>query len=290
MSIVPTYKQIFFCALAFIFSNIIHAQQLSLQISPGLMNYGGDLQNKVYTFQQSNFSLGAGVIYSINKISLRARLTYGKIKGDDLHNTKFKDRNLSFASNIGEASLTLEYDLHLLDETQKFTPYIFAGVGLFHFNPYTFYDSQKVYLRPVGTEGQGLAAYPDKKLYPLTQFAIPIGIGIKYKISDRIILGLEFSSRFLFTDYIDDVSGKYPDENELFKQRGQRAVDLSFRGNEIDPSLQFPSGKIRGNPNHNDNYYTSSFSFIYVLPQGSLFSSGKKSRNYKSMDCPKNVQ
>ncbi|MEO8713188.1 MAG: DUF6089 family protein, partial [Parafilimonas sp.] len=168
MPIITTIKRIFFCALAIIFSNELHAQQLSMQISPGLMNYGGDLQNKVYTFQEANFSLSAGVIYSINKISLRSRFTVGKIKGNDLHNTKYKNRNLSFASNISEASVTLEYDLHLLDEPQKFTPYIFAGVGLFHFNPYTFYDSQKVYLQPLGTEGQGLAVYPGKKNYSLT--------------------------------------------------------------------------------------------------------------------------
>lgn len=290
MSIVPAYKRIFISIIAFILSNMLYAQELSVQVSLGLMNYGGDLQNKVYTLQQSQFSIGAGVMYRINKISIRGKFTYGKVKGDDLHNTQFKTRNLSFASNISEVNLCLQYDFKLLDDNQKFTPYIFAGVGLFHFNPYAFYDSQKVFLQPLGTEGQGLSIYPDKKPYSLTQFEIPIGVGVKYKVSDRIILGLEFNSRFLFTDYLDDVSDKYPDGNELFKQNGQLAVNLSFRGNEIDPGLTFPSGNKRGNASQNDNYYTSSFSFIYVLPQQSLFSGGKKSKRNRSIDCPKDVQ
>jgi hypothetical protein len=143
----------------------------------------------------------------------------------------------------------------------------------------------------MGTEGQGLAIYPDRKLYALTQSEIPMGIGFKYKLSDNIFLGLEFCSRLLFTDYLDDVSKTYPDETALFNARGQIAVDLSFRGNELDPNKQFPSGASRGNPQQNDNYYTSVFSFIYVFPSGShsgYYSGGHT--KVKNIDCPKNMR
>lgn len=290
MTILSGYKHLFFCIILFIFQKPLYAQ-LSFQIAPGIMNYGGDLQTKGYTFQHANFSIAAALAYRINKISLRAGITYGKIYGDDLSNTGYKTRNLSFATNIADANLCLQYDLFLLDDNRKFTPYIFAGVGVFHFNPYTTYDSAKIYLRPLGTEGQGLAIYPDKKMYALTQPQIPFGIGFKYKVSEHVLLGLEFSSRYLFTDYLDDVSGTYPDENELFKQRGQLAVDLSFRGNEINPSLAFPSGKQRGNPHLNDNYYTSSFSFIYIFPERTGYNaSSKHNRKSQRIDCPKHVK
>jgi len=284
------YRKIVFCVIVFIFQKTLHAQELSLQISPGIMNYGGDLQSDVYTFQHANFSIGANLAYRINKFSLRTGFNVGSVHGDDLNNTNYKNRNLSFSTNIFDANLSLQYDFFSMDE-KKFTPYVFAGIGAFHFNPYTYYDSQKVYLQPLGTEGQGLALYPNRKMYALTQFEMPYGIGFKYKLSDRILIGLEFTSRFLFTDYLDDVSNRYPDETELSKQRGQLTVDLSFRGNEVDPSLPFPSGVRRGNPKRNDNYYTSTFSFIYVFPQRTEYNGTgeKQSRGYRHLNCPKPV-
>ncbi len=255
------------------------------------MNYGGDLQGKSYTFQQANASITAGVLYSINKLSLRTNFTFGKVHADDKI-SGYKPRNLNFTSNISDANLCLQYDFLSLNDDRKITPYIFAGIGVYHFNPYTTYDSAKVYLQPLGTEGQGLSVYPDRKMYALTQFQIPLGIGFKYKVSDQIFIGIEFCTRYLFTDYLDDVSTNYPDENELFKKRGQLAVDVSFRGNELNPSSQFPSNGMRGNPKHNDNYYTSVFSFIYVFSKKSEFNVSGSNHGKKSqrLDCPKHVK
>ncbi|MEP6465563.1 MAG: DUF6089 family protein [Parafilimonas sp.] len=292
MLVLYKLRALFFCVIIFISYNPVKAQELSVQISPGIMNYGGDLQAAVYTFQNANFSMAANVIYRVKNFSLKGGVTYGKVKGDDLTNTGYKTRNLSFISNIADASLCLQYDLFLMEDNRNFTPYVFAGAGVFHFNPYAIYNSQKVYLQPLGTEGQGLSIYPDKKIYSLTQPEVPFGIGFKYKVSDHVLIGLEFSTRYLFTDYLDDVSGRYPDENELFKQRGQLAVDLSFRANEIDLSLPFPSGQQRGNPKQNDNYYTSTFSFIYVFSKRSGYNAGSSNHNRKAqrIDCPKRVQ
>lgn len=272
-----------------LFGHTVLAQEVSVQLSPGMMNYGGDLQSAAYTFKGAGFSFGADVFYRINKFSIRSGAHFGKVLGSDAKYTNYKSRNLEFASNIVDGNLCLQYDVFSLAE-KKITPYLFAGVGIFHFNPYTNYNGQKVYLQPLGTEGQGLTAYPQRKMYALTQFNVPAGIGVKYKLSDRIQVGLELCGRMLLTDYLDDVSGKYPDENELFKGRGQLAVDLSFRGDELDPSLTFPSDKQRGNPAHNDNYYTTSLTFIYTLTQHSLFGGiGKRNRAIKDLDCPKNV-
>jgi hypothetical protein len=277
--------------IAFIFHASMHAQEWGVQISPGLMNYGGDLQTKAYTFQQAHLSISAGLIYTIQKFSIRGDFTFGKVEGNDANNTKYKYRNLSFYSNISDVNLILQYDILSLDN-RKFTPYVFAGLGVFHFNPYAYYDSQKVYLQPLGTEGQGLSIYPDRKMYSLTRPEIPYGIGFKYKLTDNILLGFEFRGRYLFTDYLDDVSKTYPDENELFKQRGQLAVDLSYRGNQLDPTRPFPSNGQRGNQGHNDIYYTSSFTFTYIFPERSSYSTGggdKKSRKNLHLDCPKHL-
>jgi len=274
-----------------LFQNTLPAQQLSLQLSAGLMNYGGDLQDKTYSFTLTHPTVGATLAYQVDHFVLRTGLVYGRVSADDKQSTLYKSRNLNFTSNITEFSFCLQYDIFMINETRKFTPYVFAGIALFRFNPYTYNGNSKVYLQPLGTEGQGLALYPDRKFYSLTQIEDPFGIGIKYKVSPRIMVGLEFNSRLLFTDYLDDVSKEYPDQTELFKARGQLAVDLSFRGDEIDPTLPFPSDKIRGNPGQNDNFYTSMFTFTYTFPEHPLFGGNSSGGRHggKSIACPKKV-
>ncbi len=269
--------------------NEISAQEFGLQINGGLMNYGGDLQTKLYTFNESQLTAGANLIYQVKNFALRAGFTYGSVHADDKKVDAFANRNLSFKSIITEGSLCLEYDFFSADNDHKLIPYVFAGIGVYHYNPYTTYNSQKVYLQPLGTEGEGLTIYPDRKMYSLTNFEDPLGIGVKYKLSSNFLIGIEFNSRFLYTDYLDDVSKTYPDENELFKERGQLAVDVSFRGDELNPALTYPSGKLRGNSHHNDNYYTSVLTLTYIFSGNSLFKNSFGHSKH-SINCPKKVQ
>lgn len=286
----PEFKRIIFCTFLFFFNYRLMAQDFGLQVSPGIINYGGDLESSVYTFHHAGFSIGAGLFYRINKFSLRSGFNIGKIHSDDYNYTDNKNRNLSFSSGIFDVNLVLQYDFFSMDE-KKFTPYCFAGAGVYHFNPYTYYNSQKIYLRPLGTEGQGMEMYPGREMYVLTQLELPYGIGIKYKLNEHFLVSLEFSNRYLFTDYLDDVSNTYPDETELFKKRGQLAVDLSFRGDELDLSRPFPSGAQRGNPHRNDDFYFSTVSFIYVFPKNIGFNSfGKRNSRNFHLSCPKPVQ
>src|SRR4249919_3458022 len=92
---------VFLCLFSFINSDA----QLSIQLSPGVINYGGDLQNKVYTFQDAQFSMGGSLMYSINKFTIRGGVAFGKVGGDDSTNTGYTTRNLSFGSKVSEASL-----------------------------------------------------------------------------------------------------------------------------------------------------------------------------------------
>jgi uncharacterized protein DUF6089 len=267
--------------------NEISAQELGLQINAGLMNYGGDLQPKSYTFSEAKLTAGIGIRYEIKRFALRAGINYGSVQGDDKL-TRNKNRNLNFKSAIAEGSLCLELNLFPVESDNKFNPYIFGGIGAYHYNPYTTYNSQKVFLRPLSTEGEGLSVYPQRKVYSLTEFENPFGIGVKYKLSSNLLIGVEFNSRLLYTDYLDDVSRKYPNQNDLFKERGQLAVDLSFRGNELDPTSPFPSEKTRGNPAHNDNYYTSVITLTYIFP-GNNFFGNSFGHSRHSISCPKKV-
>ena len=106
---------------------------------------------------------------------------------------------------------------------------IFLGVGVFHFNPYTYDNNgKKAYLQP-GTEGQGLASYPTRKKYSLLQPFIPFGGGFKLNMGENLEVGFELGYRILFTDYLDDVSKTYPNMKALREGNGTEAVELSYR-------------------------------------------------------------
>jgi len=105
----------------------------------------------------------------------------------------------------------------------------------------------------LSTEGQGIEA--GKKEYKLTQFNIPLGIGATYAVSEDIRVGLELGYRKLFTDYLDDVSTTYADQGALLAAKGQTAVDLAYRGDEVGAG-GYPAAKTaRGGSNVKDGYY-----------------------------------
>jgi hypothetical protein len=80
-------------------------------------------------------------------------------------------RNLGFASSIYEVSAQFEFNFlpyttipySSMNAKHKFSPYLMAGFGVFHFNPFAKYNGEKVFLQPLGTEGQGYPEYPDLK-------------------------------------------------------------------------------------------------------------------------------
>ncbi len=56
------------------------------------------------------------------------------------------------------------------------------------------------------TEGQGFTEYATRKEYKLMSMNIPIGVGVKYFMSENVNISFEIIHRKTFTDYIDDVS------------------------------------------------------------------------------------
>ncbi len=285
---IPRMKRIiFYLLLVCPFASF--SQNLHLDVFGGISTYQGDLQNRRFTLEQSNLALGLGLSYDLSpKFSVRTGFTYGKVEGDDKKNTSTKGneiRNLNFKSNITELHLGLEYNFFNLEGT-SITPYVFAGVAGFHFNPYTKDSAgNKVFLQPLSTEGQGLAAYPDRKPYKLTQFSIPFGGGLKFSVSETLQIGLEIGLRKLFTDYLDDVSSTYVDRTTLFNAKGAKAVELAFRGDEYNPTLVYPPDNTqRGNPKRKDLYYFSGIRVSKLL-KGETRSSRGKSKT----GCPGRV-
>ena len=274
-------KKIFLVTLLYLSGSILNAQNLHFTVFGGVSNYQGELQPKRFTFQQAYASGGLGILYELNdKLYLRGNVTFGKIGGSDNKHLLNQDRNLSFTSPIVDIHLGIEYDiLNLYDKS--ITPFVFGGVSIFNFNPSTI-DSvgKKTYLQPLGTEGQGF--YLNRTKYNLSQLAIPLGGGIKLALSENVRVRFEIGLRKTFTDYLDDVSSTYADQNLLLINNGQRSVDLAFRGDELKSSAtNYPSaGTQRGNVKTKDWYYFTGLGISFRLTP--KFNTGKTG-------CPVNI-
>lgn len=230
---------------------IAPAQNFHFAARIGLANYQGDLQAKNFTFNQARFLGSLGAQYDLSEhFTARTYFTLTSLQADDKKGTAaMRARNLNFATKIFDVELGVQYNILSLNYNWC-TPYLFAGVGLFHYNPYTRTNAgDKTYLRPLSTEGEGFM--PGVKNYSLTQMNIPLGIGALYAINEDIRVGLELGYRKLFTDYLDDVSGTYVDQATLLAAKGQTAVDLAYRGGGAYPAAKTP----RGGAGQKDGYY-----------------------------------
>ena len=236
----------------------------------GPMNYVGDLLDKKFTTKEMKYNGSIGISYHF-KPHFRGNfyLMAGKIGASDAKNAvKWHYRNLSFETALFEGALTFEYDLKDITQPEnsfadqnpdKFTPYIFAGLGVFHYNPYTYdLSGKKVFLQPLGTEAQTTP-------YSLLQVAIPYGIGVRYALNNTMLVSAEFNYRKLFTDYLDDVSQhQFPDTVALLASHGQEAASLSYRADEI-PNNPYQFYGYRGNPDKKDGFYSIIIKFSYQL-------------------------
>ena len=231
------------------------SQNFHLSTRIGIANYQGDLKAKSLSFKKSKLFFSLGARYDLTEhLVARSYISLTGLQADDKDGTATMQlRNLNFRTKIFEWEAGAQYNFFSLND-RWWTPYVFAGFGFFRFKPYTQdANGSKVYLQPLSTEGQGFL--PGTKNYKLTQFFIPLGLGAEYALGEDMRLGLEFGYRKLFTDYLDDVSDVYVDEAALLAARGQTAVDLAYRGDEVGAGPYPAANSTRGNPDNKDGYY-----------------------------------
>ena len=182
-----------------------------------------------------------------------------------------KDRNLDFRSKLQEAYAAVEFYPTVFFEQydgllHKIRPYGVIGVGVFHFNPQGKYTAPNgtttwVDLQPLHLEGQGMAEYPNRKPYSLTQLEIPMGFGVKYYLKENFYIGFEVLHRKTFTDYIDDVSTTYIDPNlfdyYLTPSQATIAKQMFYKENLVNPNNRPYLDEQRGDPKQNDAYFST---------------------------------
>jgi len=272
----PFYILIFFLsffvnrALAQGINNDRNAHNKEICIFGGISYYIGDLNQTGY-FMYQDPAAGLGYRYNFNKrFALRANAWMGKLHATDANSGSAIDRqrNLSFHTLIEEANMQIEFNfLPLKGGTDDFfSPYIFAGIGIFHFNPQAEYNGQTYDLRNLSTEGQGTAANPGSKRYNLTQACIPFGMGFKWALGKYFGIALESGMRKTFTDYLDDVSTVYPDPAAL---NSPAAVALADPSLNKDPKISNVE-RQRGNSKSKDWYNFTGIVISITLPRKDL--------------------
>ena len=252
----------------------VKAQQIELGMLFGTSHYLGDLSDEKINFKNTYFASSFFGRYNISdNIAVKGMISYGHVSGDDKQSKRedSKIRNLNFQTDIYEFSAHFEYNFLKNDlkniSNRPFIPYVFAGIGVFNFNPKS--DSLgKVYeLQPLATEGQGSTTYNDRIKYNLTEIMVPFGIGFRTRISDSFLLGFETGVRFTTTNYLDDVGGYYADNNVVKSNTGPAAAFLSDRSSEIIPGNHFKDDVLRSNKNNfqNDIYFISGITISYMI-------------------------
>ena len=215
--------------------------------------YLGEL-NPGQQFLFTKPAFGAFLRHNFNdRIAIRGAFTYGTLKGDDYKSEVNPDRGLNFTSPVSDISATLEFNFfeYFIGSLRHFvTPYMFAGASVFMFNPKGTYNGETLVLHDLNTEGQGSDAYPDRKMYKRTQFAIPFGVGVKYSLTSFMGLSASWTMNKTFTDYIDDVSTTYYFDASKFDPDAPPPPNAIF----ADPTMKHDEGMQRGDPTYNDWY------------------------------------
>ena len=238
-------------------------------VTAGAAHYFGDLNNRA-NINRPKIALGAFFRRQFgNYISARIMGHYAKLGYSDIYskNEFQQSRNLSFNSDIFELAIVGDFNFFKFiptDPNHSFTPYASLGVGFMTYDPYAYYNDEKVYLRPLNTEGQTF--YQGRKSYGTTALVVPVGFGVKYAISDKVNLSFEVNYRFTTTDYLDDVSTTYIGIDKFPSTSGGKSLAgiMQDRSYEVGPVIGV-EGRQRGFSKQKDQYAMAEIGISFNL-------------------------
>lgn len=256
-------------------SNELTAQQYYQSTEFGLgvggSHYFGDL-NPNFGFKQPALAFTALYRKNFNPyISISGNLTYTRIGYKDAYSDNFfqKSRNLSFHSNILELAAVGEFNFFWFetgDQSKRWTPYLSLGLSAFYFEPMADINGTNHKLRLLGTEGQNLQQYKDRK-YSNIAWAVPVGAGIKWWVAPGVNMSFEIVNRFTQTDYLDDVSKTYVGIENFYINPGVPTIASMLQDPSalVDGQKIGVAGKKRGDESTRDQFVMALFKMTFQL-------------------------
>ena len=157
----------------------------------GMVSYQGDFNGKITSGMQP---AGAIVWRRLLNPYMGFRVTgmMGKLKGDATRvETYYPDettRAYSFDRSLTDVSVTYEYNFWPYGTgrdyrgAKRLTPFVFGGIGATY------------------------VSGGEKKVFTAN---VPIGLGIKYKLKERLNVGLEWIMHFSLSDELDGMADPY---------------------------------------------------------------------------------
>lgn len=188
-------KNIFLALFSFFAVTSLQAQIHEIGVFAGGNNYIGDIGPTNY-IKPNEYAFG--LLYKWNRSprhSWRVSYTQGKITSNDLDSNvpSRSNRGINFENDLKELSLGLEFsffDFNLHESGFLVTPYVYSGLSYFQYTE--LYHLNDHY----------------QEDYKDGTFAIPMVLGIKARIAERFVLGLESGVRYTFTDNLDGSNPK----------------------------------------------------------------------------------
>ena len=188
------------------FSTVLLGQVYEIGVFIGGSNYVGDIGRTNYIYP--NKVAGAAFFkYNLNpKMALRATYSYIPITGDDKDaDTDYRrtrgpnNIGYNFSNTINELALGLEYNFYEYDLSSKdktSTPYILFQIAAVD------YETPRI-------------QNPDRtfNFTRNTAVSIPLGIGYKTKIIEKIAFAVETTVRYTFTDELDYSTSRFSQLN-----------------------------------------------------------------------------
>lgn len=157
----------------------------------GLMAYEGDFNGSILHNMQPSASLMLRRVMN-PYMDLRLAASYGKLKGSSkdvkTYLPQYQDTQYDFSTTLVDLSATYEYNFWPYGTgndyrgAQRLTPFVFAGIG-------TTY-----------------ASTPTGNIFTAN---LPLGLGVKYKVAQRLNLGIEWAIHFSLNDKLDGIADPY---------------------------------------------------------------------------------
>lgn len=157
----------------------------------GMMSYEGDFNGSILKNMQPMASLVLRRIFN-PYMGLKLTGSYGKLKGSSkdgqTYYPDYRENQYDFSNTLADLSLVYEYNFWPYGTGQDYrgakriTPFVFGGIGATY------------------ASGGGKNVFTGN---------IPLGVGVKYKIGERLNLGLEWAMHFSLSDELDGVKDPY---------------------------------------------------------------------------------
>ena len=251
-----------------------YSRYYSATVGTGTTFYYGDFTSTGESITTPKPQINIGLRARLNeKLSYRGEFQFYSMSASDkdIGSEDRAKRNLNFRARNIELSGFVQYDFvrdapfqSRYSRRPKINFFVFGGLGLTTNNPKAEFKGSYVALRKLETEG---------KSYGAIQPIIPLGIGVRFAINPETDILLDYGYRITFTDYLDDVSGKYLPSSSF--EAGSQAQALADRRGEVDPRFNDPAFtatqyKFRGNSKRKDSYGILSVKYQYTFSKSQL--------------------